>query len=69
MPAPSAPGLPEGLVYAGEVYAGAFNIGDNPLLPQCRIDALAQQLQQAGWTGQVVVWSATACLTASGPCP
>jgi hypothetical protein len=57
------------LTNLGPGNTGAFNIGNNPLLPGCRIAALANQLQLAGWTGQVTVASASACLTAAGPCP
>lgn len=52
----------------GPANTGAFNVGNNPLLPQCQIDALAEQLQKAGWSGGVQV-SSTECVTAAGPCP
>lgn len=48
---------------------GDFNIGYNPMLPQCRIDALAAQLHQAGWTGQVLNADPAACLVSSAACP
>lgn len=57
------------LASLGSGNTGTFNLGYTPMLPQCHVDAITQQLQQAGWTGQVTNASPTACQTAAGPCP
>ncbi|APR88130.1 hypothetical protein A7982_13479 [Minicystis rosea] len=56
------------LTNLGPSNTGIFNIGNNPLLPQCQIDALASQLQGAGWTGSVQVSDPVGCQTSS-TCP
>jgi hypothetical protein len=40
------------LTQLGATNAGAIDVGDNPALPQCRIDALLAQLGASGWTGR-----------------
>jgi hypothetical protein len=65
------------LANLGSANSGKILVGNNPQLPQCRIDALAMQLTQHGWTGAVepadqeVVppGNPALCVTASGPCP
>jgi len=57
------------LTSLGSGNDGLLNLGYCPLLPQCQIDAIALQLQQAGWTGHVQIANASACQTSSASCP
>jgi hypothetical protein len=38
----------------GSLRQGMISIYSNPLLPQCKVDALAKQVQQAGLGGAVM---------------
>jgi hypothetical protein len=53
------------LASVGSHNEGSVVLCSNPLLPQCRANALVAQLTQAGWTGT----ASHACQLASGPCP
>jgi hypothetical protein len=63
------------LTYLGPLNAGTINLGNNPMLPRCRVDALATQLTANGWMGKVLPIpnppdaGPDLCATATGPCP
>jgi hypothetical protein len=50
------------LASLGPTQTGGINAGYTPLLPKCQIDALIDQLYQAGWLGMVTTASAS-CAT------
>ncbi|MFO0587073.1 MAG: hypothetical protein U0441_06035 [Polyangiaceae bacterium] len=49
--------------------ANWIDLGPNPALPQCRLDALTNQLKAHGWTGYVFNEQPNVCVLAAGPCP
>lgn len=49
--------------------ANWIDLGPNPVLPQCRLDALTNQLEAHGWTGFVFNEQPNVCVLAAGPCP
>lgn len=55
----------------GPTNSAWIRLGDQPMLPKCRIDAFVAQLVPHGWTGMVTNLPASNpnCHVAAGPCP